>query len=64
MSLLKMTNANFVCYTSQNDYDELLYFFHDKNKIDDAQLKIKNYGINNDGQTAGGTNQQQVQEIK
>jgi hypothetical protein len=29
-----------------------------------AQLKIKNYGINNDGQTAGGTNQQQVQEIK
>jgi hypothetical protein len=47
MSLLKMTNANFVCYTSQNDYDELLYFFHDKNKIDREQLKIKIFELEN-----------------
>lgn len=47
ISLLKTTNADFVCYTSQNDYDELLHFFHNKNKINREQLKIKIFELGN-----------------
>jgi hypothetical protein len=40
LSLLKMTNADFVCYTSERELDELNNFFYKENGIDTNKLKI------------------------
>jgi hypothetical protein len=45
LSLLKMTDAHFVCYTSDREYDELKKFFHENNGISEEQLSIKQYDI-------------------
>lgn len=40
MSLLKMTNADFICYTSEEEYSELQHFFYTEQKISESQLKF------------------------
>lgn len=40
MSLLKMTNADFTCYTSKDEYAELYDFFHNQHNISKQQLNI------------------------
>ena len=47
MSLLKITNSDFVCYTSLDDYEELMHFFHEKNSIEKDRLKIKVFDLKN-----------------
>lgn len=46
LSLLKMTNADFVCYTSEKEYDSLVAFFYDENNVDKKQLIIKKFELN------------------
>lgn len=41
LSLLKMTDADFTCFTSGSEYDELTNFFHVKNGISEKKLQIK-----------------------
>jgi len=45
LSLLKMTQADFVCYTSKNEIAELEDFYHTKNKIPTEQLKIVEWDL-------------------
>ena len=47
LSLLKMTNADFVCYTSERDYDYLKDFYHNKNGIPENKLQLVIYDISN-----------------
>lgn len=46
LSLLKMSDADFVCYTSDREYDELVNFFHKENDIPENRLEIKTYNLN------------------
>ena len=46
LSLLKMTNADFVCYTSDREIDSLRNFFYEQYKISDSQLKFVVFDIN------------------
>jgi hypothetical protein len=41
LSLLKMTDADFVCYTSENEYESLVEFFYKNEKISEEKLKLK-----------------------
>ena len=45
ISLLKMTNADFVLYTSQDEYKELDNFFHEEKGINREKLKIKIFDL-------------------
>lgn len=45
LSLLKMTNANFKCYTSNNEYDDLCDFFYLENEVSKEQLEIEIYDL-------------------
>ena len=47
VSLLRMTNADFICYTSEREKDELCDFFYNKNNISKEQLKIVEFDLNN-----------------
>ena len=47
ISLMKMTNADYVCYTSDREYDDLCNFFYIENTIDSNKLIIKKYDISN-----------------
>lgn len=47
LSLLKMTDAKFVCYTSDREYDSLCTFFYDENSISKDLLEIKIYDLEN-----------------
>lgn len=47
LSLLKMTDADFVCYTSDREYDSLVEFFYRENKINEDKLKIIKFNIKN-----------------
>ena len=57
VSLLRMTDADFVCYTSKREVDELRSFFYEKNNIPETQLKFiefelsdkKNFNFKTDG---------------
>jgi hypothetical protein len=40
ISLLRMTDADFVCYTSKRELDDLRSFFYEKNNISESQLKF------------------------
>jgi len=44
-SLMKMTDADFVCYTSPDEIDDLSVFF--KTQIDNHQLTLKPYDLRN-----------------
>lgn len=45
LSLLKMTDADFVCYTSMEEIDDLSYFFYDMNKIPKSKLELKTFNL-------------------
>lgn len=45
LSLLKMTDADFVCYTSAEEIDDLRNFFYNENNIDKELLTLKVYDI-------------------
>jgi len=45
LSLLKMYEADFVCYTSISEYESLCYFFYKLNNISNKQLSIKIYNL-------------------
>lgn len=47
ISLLKMTDADFICYTSNREYDDLCNFFYLENKISKEKLEIKIYDLEN-----------------
>lgn len=46
LSLLKMTDADFVCYTSIREIDSLVDFFYEEHKIDPEKLKFKLFDLN------------------
>jgi len=43
LSMMKMTDADFVCYTSKNEYQSLLDFFYSEQNVDIDKLKDKNF---------------------
>jgi len=45
LSLLKMSDADFVCYTSKDEYEDLVKFFYEDNKIDSNKLIFKIYDL-------------------
>jgi hypothetical protein len=47
LSLLKMTDADFLCYTSEREIDELTNFFYVENNISQEQLKFVIFDITN-----------------
>jgi hypothetical protein len=47
ISLLKMTNADFTCYTSEDEIEELKIFFYDKKGISQEKLELKVYDLRN-----------------
>jgi hypothetical protein len=47
LSLLKMTDADFVCYTSIEEFDDLCNFFYKENNINKEQLKIIIFDLKN-----------------
>lgn len=47
LSLLKITKADFLCYTSQGEIDELMDFFYITHKISPRQLKLVMFDIRN-----------------
>lgn len=46
LSLLKMNNADFLCYTSEREIDGLKDFFYVQNGIDENRLTFKSYNLN------------------
>ena len=46
LSLLKMTDADFLCYTSDREIESLKEFFYTDNKISEEKLKFKIFDIN------------------
>lgn len=47
LSLLKMTQADFLCYTSERELESLEDFFYNQYKIDRNRLKIEAYDLEN-----------------
>ena len=47
LSLLKMTQADFVCYTSEREIDDLKDFFYDKNNVSKDKLKFVLFDLSN-----------------
>jgi hypothetical protein len=45
LSLLKMTDADFLCYTSESELQSLKDFFYVENKVSSEQLKFSVYDI-------------------
>jgi len=45
LSLLKMTEADFICYTSASEFLSLKQFFFEENSISEDQLKIEIFDI-------------------
>ena len=45
LSLLKMTNSDFVCYTSDDEFDNLYDFFHIQNNISEDKLKLVKFNL-------------------
>jgi hypothetical protein len=46
-TLLKMSNADFVCYTSKEEIEDLKLFFYEQNNISEEKLKLKIFDISN-----------------
>ena len=51
ISLMKMTNADFVCYTSEREYESLKKFFYTENGISESKLKLVVFDLNNNRYT-------------
>lgn len=47
LSLLKMTNADFICYTSDEEYDDLYNFFYVENNVSKDQFNLVKYNLSN-----------------
>jgi len=47
LSLMKMSDADFVCYTSDREFDDLVKFFYLENNVDKNKLILKKYDISN-----------------
>ena len=47
LSLLRMTNADFLCYTSSNDLSSLEDFFYNQNGISKNKLRFIQFDLNN-----------------
>ena len=45
LSLLKMTDADFVCYTSVDEIDDLKHFFYNMNEISESKLELKTFNL-------------------
>lgn len=58
LSLLKMTNADFICYTSKDEFSELEEFFYKRNNISKDQLKLVEWNLGDTKHLA------QIHEIK
>lgn len=47
LSLLKMTNADFLCYTSDREIESLKSFFYIENEVSENKLKFEIFDLNN-----------------
>jgi hypothetical protein len=47
LSLLKMSDADFLCYTSDREIDDLIKFFYEDNNISSDKLKFEIFEISN-----------------
>jgi hypothetical protein len=47
LSLLKMTDADFLCYTSDREINDLIKFFYEDNGISSDKLKLEVFDIGN-----------------
>lgn len=47
LALMNMSEADFVCYTSQEEYDDLCDFFYNQKNIDQNKLKLKIFDLRN-----------------
>jgi hypothetical protein len=47
LSLLKMTDADFLCYTSDREINDLIKFFYEDNGISPDKLKLEIFDIGN-----------------
>jgi hypothetical protein len=47
LSLLKMTDADFLCYTSQREYESLVNFFYKQHQVPETKLQFKIFDISN-----------------
>jgi hypothetical protein len=47
MSLLKMTDADFLCYTSEREIDSLKEFFYTEKNVSQEQLKFEVFDLSN-----------------
>lgn len=45
LSLLRMTDADFVCYTSDREIDSLRHFFHGQYQIEPSRLEFRIYDL-------------------
>ena len=45
LSLLKMTDADFICYTSDDEYDKLVDFFYVENNINPEKIKFVKFDL-------------------
>ena len=45
LSLLKMTNADFLCYTSDRELESLKAFFYNEHNISPDKLKFQDFDI-------------------
>lgn len=45
LSILKISDADFVCYTSKDEYGDLCNFFHIENGVDENKLQIKVFNL-------------------
>lgn len=45
LSLLKMNNADFLCYTSENEIEDLKLFFYEQNSVSQKQLEFKVFDL-------------------
>jgi hypothetical protein len=45
LSLLKMTDSDFVCYTSDEEFNDLYNFFHIQNGISEDKLKLVKFNL-------------------
>jgi len=45
LSILKMNNADFICYTSDEEFDDLVKFFYVENNISEEKLQIVKFNL-------------------
>ena len=51
LSLLKMSDADFICYTSDREIDDLKHFFYIEEQVDPQKIKIEVFDLSNTEKT-------------